>query len=84
MITTTNYNPQNLYIGSLQEKKSRDGKKYQSIPIFYDGKEPLVHLCGRFQLIEDVFPDDFGDIAHCLVIEVMMITEIFLKILRIN
>ena len=53
MITTTNYNPQNLYIGSLQEKKSRDGKKYQNIPILYDGRKALVHLCGRFQIRSD-------------------------------
>ena len=50
MITTTNYNPQNLYIGSLQEKKLRDGKKCQNIPILYDGRKALVHLRGRFQI----------------------------------
>ena len=71
MITTISYNTQKISIGSLQEKKSRDGKKYQNIPILYDGRRnALVHLCGRFQLVEDLFFDDFGDISHSLVIEV--------------
>ena len=51
MITTTNYNSQKLSLGSLQNKKSRLGKKYQNIPILYDGRKALVHLCGRFLLI---------------------------------
>ena len=37
MITTTNYNSKKISIGLLQDKKSRDGKKYQNIPILYDG-----------------------------------------------
>ena len=54
MITTTNYNSQKLSLGSLQNKKSRLGKKYQNIPILYDGRKALVHLCGRFLLMPDV------------------------------
>ena len=61
MITTTNYNTQKISLDSLQDKKSRDGKKYQNIPILYDGRKALVHLCGRFQLRHDapsgVYPD---------------------------
>ena len=53
MITTTNYNSQKLSLGSLQNKKSRLGKKYQNIPILYDGRKALVHLCGRFVFIPD-------------------------------
>ena len=51
MITTTNYNTQKISLGSLQNKKSRLGKKYQNIPILYDGKKAIVHLCGRFRLL---------------------------------
>ena len=51
MITTTNYNSQKLSLGSLQNKKSRTGNRYQNIPILYDGRKALVHLCGRFRLL---------------------------------
>ena len=54
MITTTNYNTQKISLGSLQNKKSREGIEYQNIPILYDGKRAIVHLCGRFNLEEDV------------------------------
>ena len=50
MITTTNYNSQNLSLASLKNKKSKKEKKYQTIPILYDGRKALVHLCGRFRL----------------------------------
>ena len=70
MITTNDDNTQKISLGSLQDKKSRDGEKYQNIPILYDGRKALVHLCGRFHLEEDLFFDDSGDISHSLVIEV--------------
>ena len=54
MITTTNYNTQKISIGFLQDKKSRDGKKYQNIPILYDRRKALVYLCGRFALRVDL------------------------------
>ena len=54
MITTINYNTQKISLDLLQDKKSRDGKKYQNIPILYDGRKALVHLCGRFQLRPDL------------------------------
>ena len=54
MITTINYNSQKISLDSLQDKKSRDGKKCQNIPILYDGRKALVHLCGRFQLRPDL------------------------------
>ena len=50
MITTSNYNSQKISLGSIQNKKSRGGKKYQNIPILYDERKALVHLCGRFQV----------------------------------
>ena len=53
MITTNEYNTQKISLGSLQNKKSRDGKKYQNIPILYDGRKAIVHLCGRFMVIPD-------------------------------
>ena len=45
MITTTNYKPEKISIGGLQNKKSRTGNRYQNIPI--------LHLCGRFMVIPD-------------------------------
>ena len=51
MITTTNYNSQKLSLASLKNKKSKKEKKYQTIPILYDGRKALVHLCGRFRLL---------------------------------
>ena len=54
MITTNEYNTQKISLDLLQDKKSRDGKKYQNIPILYEGRKALVHLCGRFQLRPDL------------------------------
>ena len=54
MISTINYNAQKISLDLLQDKKSRDGKNYQNIPILYDGRKALVHLCGRFQLRPDL------------------------------
>ena len=53
MITTTNYKPEKISIGGLQNKKSRTGNRYQNIPILYDEKKAIVHLCGRFMVIPD-------------------------------
>ena len=53
-MSTINYNAQKISLDLLQDKKSRDGKKYQNIPILYDGRKALVHLCGRFQLRPDL------------------------------
>ena len=54
MITTNEYNTQKITLGSLQNKKSREGIEYQNIPILYDGKRAIVFLCGRFNLEWDV------------------------------
>ena len=67
MITTTNYNSQKISLGSLRAKKSREGIEYQNIPILYDGKKAMVHLCGRFQLIPD-FTLDYTS-SNSLVVE---------------
>ena len=57
LILTSNYNVQKLSLGSVQDKKSRDGNKYQNIPILYDGKKARVRLSGRFKIKE------FGDLS---------------------
>ena len=56
MITTTNYKPGKISIRGLQNKKSRTGNSYQNIPILYDGRKAIVHLCGRFVVIPDYAP----------------------------
>ena len=56
-ILTSNFNVQKLSLGDVQNKKSRDGNKYQNIPILYDGKKEIVKLSGRFQVKE------FGDLS---------------------
>ena len=70
MITTTNYNTQKISLGSLQNKKSREGIEYQNIPILYDGKRAIVHLCGRFNLEEDVSFDSSPNYSNSLGVEV--------------
>ena len=70
MITTTNYNTQKISLGSLQNKKSREGVEYQKIPILYDGRKALVHLCGRFNLEEDVSFDSSPNYSNSLGVEV--------------
>ena len=55
-------------MGSLQNKKSREGIEYQNIPILYDGRKAIVHLCGRFQLIPD-FTLDYSS-SNSLAVEV--------------
>ena len=56
MITTTNYKPEKISIRGLQNKKSRTGNRYQNIPILYDERKAIVHLCGRFMVIPDYSP----------------------------
>ena len=71
MITTKEYNTEKISLGSLQSKKSRDtGIMYQNIPIFYDGRNALVHLCGRFKLEEDVSFDGSPNYSNSLGVEV--------------
>ena len=53
MITTTNYKPEKIAIRGLQNKKSRTGNSYKNMPILYDGRKALVHLCERFMVIPD-------------------------------
>ena len=56
-ILISNFNVQKLSLGDVQNKKSRDGNKYQNIPILYDGKKEIVKQSGRFQVKE------FGDLS---------------------
>ena len=58
MITTNDYNPQKISLGSLKNKKSNYGLKYQTIPILYDRRKAIVYLCGRFQLVPDFCLDN--------------------------
>ena len=68
--TTTNYNTQKISLGSLQNKKSREGIEYQNIPILYDGKRAIFHLCGRFKLEEDVSFDSSPNYSNSLGVDV--------------
>ena len=70
MITTNEYNTQKISLGSPQNKKSREGIEYQNIPILYDGKWAIVHLCGRFNLEEDVSFDSSPNYSNSLGVEV--------------
>ena len=70
MITTTNYNTQKISLGSIQNKKSREGIENQNIPILYDGKRAIVHLCGRFKLEEDVSFDSSPNYSNSLGVDV--------------
>ena len=70
MITTTNYNTQKISLGFLQNKKSREGIEYQNIPILYDGKRAIFHLCGRFKLEEDVSFDSSPNYSNSLGVDV--------------
>ena len=56
MITTTNYKHEKISIRGIQNKKSRTGNSYKNIPIFYDKRKAIVHLCGRFMVIPDYAP----------------------------
>ena len=53
MITTTNYKPKKISIRGLKHKTSRTGNSYKNMPILYDGRKALLHLCGRFMVIPD-------------------------------
>ena len=70
MITTTNYKPEKISIRGLQNKKSREEIEYQNIPILYDVKKAIVHLCGRFNLEEDVSFDSSPNYSNSLGVEV--------------
>ena len=54
MITTNEFDTKKISLGSLQDKKSKNGKKYQNIPILYDGRKAIVRLHGRFSLRHDL------------------------------
>ena len=62
LITTNNFKTKKLFLGNVQNKKSKEGKDYQNIPILYDGKIVRVRLSGRFKFKE------FGDLS--LVVQV--------------
>ena len=63
MITTTNYKPGKISIRGLQNKKSRTGNSYKNMPILYDGRKAIVHLCGRFMVIPDYVVAPPGKLA---------------------
>ena len=70
MITTTNYNTQKISLGLFRKKNRDEGIEYQNIPILYDGKRTIVHLCGRFNLEEDVYFDSSPNYSNSLGVEV--------------
>ena len=57
LISTNNFKKEKLSLGNVQNKKSKEGKNYQNIPILYDGKIVRVRLSGRFKFKE------FGDLS---------------------
>ena len=52
LITTNNFKTKKLSLGNVQNKKSKEGKDYQNIPVLYDGKIVRVRLSGRFKFKE--------------------------------
>ena len=52
LISTNNFKKEKLSLGNVQNKKSKEGKNYQNIPILYDGKIVRVGLSGRFKFKE--------------------------------
>ena len=77
MITTTNYKPGKISIRGLQNKKSRTGNSYQNIPILYDGRKAIVHLCGRFMVIPDYAPGKRAASATTCIEEVAIMGDNF-------
>ena len=77
MITTTNYKPGKISIRGLQNKKSRTGNSYQNIPILYDGRKAIVHLCGRFMVIPDYAPGKRAAPATTCIEEVAIMGDNF-------
>ena len=77
MITTTNYKPGKISIRGLQNKKSRTGNSYQNIPILYDGRKAIVHLCGRFMVIPDYAPGKRAAPATTCIEEVVIMGDNF-------
>ena len=57
LISTNNFKKEKLSLGKVQNKKSKEGKDYQNIPILYDRNNVRVRLSGRFKLKE------FGDLS---------------------
>ena len=47
MITTTNYNTQKISLGSIQNKKSREGIEYQNIPNFIMMEKGQFFICAE-------------------------------------
>ena len=52
LISTNNFKKEKLSLGKVQNKKSKEGKDYQNIPILYDRNNVRVRLSGRFKLKE--------------------------------
>ena len=84
MITTNEYNTQKISLGSLQNKKSREGIEYQNIPILYDGKKQLF-ICAEDLTWKKMFLLIALPITLTLSAwKLMLITENYLKISRKN
>ena len=84
MITTTNYNTQKISLGSIQNKKSREGIEYQNIPIYMMEKGQLF-ICAEDLNWKKMFLLIALPITLTLSVwTLMMITENYLRISRKN
>ena len=52
LISTNKFKKEKLSLGNVQNKKAKEGKDYQNIPILYDRNNVRVRLSGRFKLKE--------------------------------
>ena len=52
LISTNNFKKEKLSLGKVQNKKSKEGKDYQNIPILYDEENLRIRMSGRFKLKE--------------------------------
>ena len=52
LISTNNFKKEKLSLGKVQNKKSKEGKDYQNIPILYEGNNARIRMSGRFKLKE--------------------------------
>ena len=52
LITTNNFKTKKLSLGNVQNKKSKEVKDYQNIPILYEKEIARIRMSGRFRLKE--------------------------------
>ena len=52
LISTNNFKKEKLSLRKVQNKKSKEGKDYQNIPILYEKENARIRMSGRFKLKE--------------------------------